>query len=98
MEIDLVSLVTLVVVAVMFSALTARLKRIESRIGWIEHRLEHGLAALDVEPEQDPVSRAIDGLLARGERGEAIRLYQDSTGASFTEAREHIDRLTGERS
>ena len=98
MQIDLVSLITLIVVAFMFSAMTARLKRIESRIGWLEHRLEHGLAALDVAPEQSPTTRAIDDLLSRGERGEAIRLYVDATGVSFSEAREHIDRLSADQS
>jgi len=98
MQIDLFSLLTFIVLCVMFGGLTTRLKRIESKISWVEHRLEHGLAALQVEPEKSPTSRAIEDLVSRGERGEAIRLYQDATGVSFTEAREHIDRLASDPS
>ena len=98
MQIDLISLLTLVVVCFMWGALTDRLKRIEAKTTWLEHRLEHGLAALEVAPEQSPTTRAIEDLLSRGERGEAIRLYQDATGVSFTEAREHIDQLASDRS
>ena len=98
MQIDLISLLTLVVACFMWGALTDRLKRIEAKTTWLEHRLENGLAALEVAPEQSPTTRAIEDLLSRGERGEAIRLYQDATGVNFTEAREHIDRLASDRS
>ena len=97
MEIDLVSLLTLVVVCFMWGAITDRLKRIEAKTSWLEHRLEHALAALEVEPEQSPTSRAIEDLIARGKRGDAIRLYVDATGVTFTQAREHVDRLADGR-
>ena len=98
MQLDLFSVLTLVVVCFMWGALTDRLKRIEAKTTWLEHLLEHGLAALEVEPEQSPTSRAIENLISRGERGEAIRLYQDATGVSFAEARDHIDRLASDQS
>jgi hypothetical protein len=98
MQIDLFSVLTLVLVCFMWGALSDRLKRIEAKTTWLEHRLEHGLAALEVEPEQSPTSRAIEDLISRGERGEAIRLYQDATGVSFAEARDHIDRLASDQS
>ena len=98
MQIDLFSLLTFIVLCAMFSAVTTRLKRIQSRIDWIEHRLEHGLSALGVAPEESPTTRVIQGLVSRGERGEAIRLYQESTGVSFETARDHIDRLSADPS
>ena len=91
MQIDLFSLLTFIVVVAMFFSLGDRLKRIEAKVGWLEHRLEHGLAALEVEPEQDPTSRAVDDLVSQGKRGEAIRLHQLSTGVSFETARDHVD-------
>jgi len=97
MQIDLISLLTLVLVCFMWGALTDRLKRIEAKTTWLEHRLEQGLAALEVESEQSPTSRAIEDLISRGERGEAIRLYVDATGVSFETAREHIDRLAADQ-
>lgn len=98
MQIDLISLLTLVLVCFMWGALTDRLKRIEAKTTWLEHRLEQGLTALEVEPEQSPTSRAIKDLISRGERGEAIRLYVDATGVSFETARDHIDRLATDQS
>ena len=97
MEIDLVSLITLVVVVFMFSGHTARLKRIESKLSWLEHRLEHGLIALDVEPEQNPMLLAVDDLMAQGKNGQAYRLYMDATGADFDEARAKVLQRAKER-
>lgn len=97
MEIVVAAIIVLVPLAWIGSDVISRLKRMESRINWLDQRLQHGLRTLGVEPEDSAPALAVHSLLEDGKELQAIRLWRQATGASLKESKAYVDGVAAER-
>jgi hypothetical protein len=93
MEIDLVSLVTLVVVVVIGSAILTRLSRLDARSRLTQQRVERIVTHLGVDADDEPHVKAARDLIAQDKKIQAIKLWRDATGAGLADAKLAVDRL-----
>jgi ribosomal protein L7/L12 len=75
-----------------------RLYTLEAKVYHLEALIQVLLARLginpsEVEPQAPSPNQNIQAALMRGNKIEAIKLYQDQTGVGLKEARNYIDAL-----
>ena len=93
MEIDLASVLALVMLLVVGGAALKRLDRIEARTRLTARRVDDVLAALGTDTGEEPHVRAARNLVADGKKLQAVALWREATGDDLVAAKRAVDGL-----
>ena len=93
MEIDLASLLALLLLVVVGGAVIKRLDRLEARSRLTARRVEEALSALGVDTDEDPHVRAARDLVADGKKLQAVALWREATGDDLAAAKRAVDDI-----
>ncbi len=73
-----------------------KIARIERRLGLVESKIDAVLEHLGI-PFAEPRFEDVDAYLRAGKKMQAIKAYRERTGAGLAEAKEAVERRSGER-
>lgn len=85
-----------VIAAIGWGSADRKIVRLERRLGMIERKLDAALAHLGV-PLAEPGFDDVESHLRAGRKIQAIKAYRERTGAGLAEAKDAVERITGER-
>jgi ribosomal protein L7/L12 len=86
--------------------LESKVDQVERKLGQVERKLDAVIGHLGVEltepalqplPLPEPGLDKVHEFLRQGQKIQAIKAYRESTGAGLKEAKEAVERITGER-